>query len=165
LSDTQLFIRALGSLKIVSPLSGCLKALNHSPIRKETPMNQATEQAPEYTVIVDISQDILEDDEGDESQALFVACTFPDEADAVKYVAEEVGPAVRIDRFLAGSTPLDLLLITIIGPVSAEEFRAAWLAYCQTDPLLAAYVQATEQAVVVWGNEQGETLGQADLKA
>ncbi|WP_325198871.1 hypothetical protein [Kingella oralis] len=165
MSDTQLFIRALGSLKIVSPLSGCLKALNHSPIRKETPMNQATEQAPEYTVIVDISQDILEDDEGDESQALFVACTFPDEADAVKYVAEEVGPAVRIDRFLAGSTPLDLLLITIIGPVSAEEFRAAWLAYCQTDPLLAAYVQATEQAVVVWGNEQGETLGQADLKA
>ena len=165
LSDTQLFIRALGSLKIVSPLSGCLKALNHSPIRKETPMNQATEQAPEYTVIVDISQDILEDDEGDESQALFVACTFPDEADAVKYVAEEVGSAVRIDRFLAGSTPLDLLLITIIGPVSAEEFRAAWLAYCQTDPLLAAYVQATEQAVVVWGNEQGETLGQADLKA
>lgn len=114
-------------------------------------MNQATEQAPEYTVIVDISQDILEDDEGDESQALFVACTFPDEADAVKYVAEEVGPAVRIDRFLAGSTPLDLLLITIIGPVSAEEFRAAWLAYCQTDPLLAAYVQATEQAVVWFG--------------
>ena len=127
-------------------------------------MNQATEQAPEYTVIVDISQDILEDDEGNESQALFVACTFPDEADAVKYVAEEVGPAVRMDRFLAGSTPLALLLITILGPVSAEEFRAAWLAYCQTDPLLAAYVQATEQAVVVWGNEQGETLGQADLK-
>jgi len=47
----------------------------------------------------------------------------------------------------------------------SREFRAAWLAYCQTDPLLAAYVQATEQAVVVWGNEQGETLGQADLKA
>ena len=127
-------------------------------------MNQATEQAPEYTVIVDISQDILEDDEGNGSQALFVACTFPDEADAVKYVAEEVGPAVRMDRFLAGSTPLALLLITILGPVSAEEFRAAWLAYCQTEPMLAADVQATEQAVVVLGNEQGETLGQADLK-
>ncbi len=123
-----------------------------------------TEPTPEYTVIVDISHDILEDDEGNESQALFVACTFPDEADAVKYVAEEVGPAVRIDRFLAGSTPLALLLITIIGPVSAEDFRAAWQAYCQTDPLLAAYVQATEQAVVVCGNEQGETLGHANLK-
>ena len=120
-----------------------------------------TEPRSEYTVIVDISHDVLADDAGNESNALFVACTFPDEADAVKYVAEEIAPAVRIERFLAGST---LLLITIIGPVSAEDFRAAWQAYCQTDPLLAAYVQATEQAVVVWGNEQGETLGQANLK-
>ena len=108
-----------------------------------------TEPRSEYTVIVDISHDVLADDAGNESNALFVACTFPDEADAVKYVAEEIAPAVRIERFLAGSTPLDLLLITILGPVSAEEFRAAWLAYCQTDPLLAAYVQATDQAVVV----------------
>ena len=83
----------------------------------------------------------MADDAGNESNALFVACTFPDEADAVKYVAEEIAPAVRIERFLAGSTPLALLLITIIGPVSAEDFRAAWQAYCQTDPLLAAYVQ------------------------
>lgn len=123
-----------------------------------------TEPRSEYTVIVDISHDVLAGDAGNESNALFVACTFPDEADAVKYVAEEIAPAVRIERFLAGSTPLALLLITIIGPVSAEDFRAAWQAYCQTDPLLAAYVQATEQAVVVWGNEQGETLGQANLK-
>ncbi|WP_369585722.1 hypothetical protein [Kingella oralis] len=30
MSDTQLFIRALGSLKIVSPLSGCLQ---RSPVK------------------------------------------------------------------------------------------------------------------------------------
>ena len=124
-----------------------------------------TEQHAEYTVIVDISHEILEDDAGNESNALFVACTFPDEPDSVKYVADEVAPAVRIERFLAGSTPLALLLITIIGPVSAEAFRAAWQDYCRNDKLLAAYVQATEQAVVVWGNEQGETLGEADLKS
>ena len=85
-----------------------------------------TEPRSEYTVIVDISHDVLADDAGNESNALFVACTFPDEADAVKYVAEEIAPAVRIERFLAGSTPLALLLITIIGPLSAEDFRAAW---------------------------------------
>ena len=113
--------------------------------------------------IADISYEILENENGQETPALFIACNINNEAEAEAFVLE-VQQAV-FSQLLMPCQEAKLLMITIIGGIEAEAFRRLWLPRVEADELFAALIARLETAVVVRGTPAGEIVGQASLLA
>ena len=110
--------------------------------------------------IADISYEILENENGQETPALFIA---NNEAEAGAFVAEVQQAA--FSQLLMPCQEAKLLMITIIGGIEAEAFRRLWLPRVEADELFAALMARLETAVVVHGTPAGEIVGQASLLA
>ena len=113
--------------------------------------------------ITDISYKILENENGQETPALFISCNINNKAEAEAFVAE-VQQAV-FSQLLMPCQEAKLLMITIIGGIKAEAFRRLWLPRVEADELFAALIARLETAVVVHGTPAGEIVGQASLLA
>lgn len=111
--------------------------------------------------IADISYEILENENGQETPALFIACNINNEAEAF---VPEVQQAV-FSQLLMPCQEAKLLMITIIGGIKAEAFRRLWLPRVEADELFAALMARLETAVVAHGTPAGEIVGQASLLA
>ena len=99
--------------------------------------------------------------DGGDGKAIFIACNIYNIEEAANFVSDEVAGAFRRTRFLSGN--VNMLLITILGEMSAQQFSDAWLAKCHQDKLLAGFMSDISEATVIHGTEDGETLGEASL--
>jgi hypothetical protein len=99
--------------------------------------------------------------DGSDGQAIFIACNIYNMGEAVNFVFSEVAGAFRRTRLLSGG--INMLLVTMLGGMSAQQFSDAWLARCRQDKLLLAFMSDINQASVVHGTKDGETLGEVSL--
>ena len=117
-----------------------------------------------HNQVLEITTEPITDENGKESQAIFVACDINDIENAAEFVCDEVAGQFRVAQFLSlPSGAVSLLLITIIGQMSAEDFAETWREKCRQDTLLATFMSKIEQAVVVHGTADGEAVGEASL--
>lgn len=90
-------------------------------------------------------------------------------------IAIDVVDLVRIDVFVQHvihqfqlqrmTSPPDtsMMLITVIGNITAEEFKKYWVQYIKSDPIMTVFMSQMEKADVIHGTEQGGILDTVSL--
>lgn len=120
-----------------------------------------------YQIITDYGFENVSDAQSARTFKLFyIACDFPPEAQSVESalaaLETEIAPLLRQVFFV--DKEISILMLTIIGAVSAKDFESAWRQQLAQDIFLKSTVKNLLQtAVVIHGDNDGNVLGEADL--
>jgi hypothetical protein len=95
--------------------------------------------------------------------AMMIALNVDDAASAEAFVGD-VGQQFKVHRTVAPPNT-SMLLISIVGPLSAAAFAKHWAALVQRDDIVRAYMKLMVVADAVQGTKTGQQLSQASLKA
>ena len=93
--------------------------------------------------------------------AMMIAVNIGDAAAAVDFVAE-VAEQFKLHRMLA-PPQTSLLLVTVIGGLTAPAFAKRWSEIEAADPILRAFMARMDIADVVQGTAAGQQLSSASL--
>jgi hypothetical protein len=93
--------------------------------------------------------------------AMMVALNIGDPAAADAFVSE-VAEQFKIQRTLAPPNT-SMLLVTIIGDLSASQFANRWQQLAQTDGIVRGYMSLMQAADVIQGTRSGQQLSNASL--
>src|SRR5689334_13626265 len=95
------------------------------------------------------------------THAMMIAVNIDEPATVDAFVAH-VMEQFRMHRMLAPPTTT-MMLITLIGDLSAEVFATKWRALIATDSISGHFVAQMQVADVVQGTAQGRQLSQSSL--
>lgn len=93
--------------------------------------------------------------------AMMIALDVNDVA-AVDEFVQSVAERFKLERMLAPPSTF-LVLFTIIGDLSADDFASRWHAIQQSDPVIHAFMSLMEMADVIQDTPSGEKLSNASL--
>lgn len=101
--------------------------------------------------------------EGDEGvvHAIMIACEVHDRSTAAEFVKRVAGK-FKLQR-TAAAPDTSLLLITLVGDLTAADFRQLWRAAIEDDMVSRTYVAKLKHADVVHGTAAGEVLDAISL--
>ena len=97
------------------------------------------------------------------ANAIMIAVNIDDPSTAEAFVSE-VADKFKVHRTVS---PPDssMLLITLVGDLTAERFAAKWREIEQSDPIVKAYMSLMVVADVIQGTKSGQQLSNASLVA
>lgn len=102
----------------------------------------------------------VETDDGP-AVAMMIALAIGDAAAADEFVMV-VAERFKLERMSAPPNT-SMLLLTIIGEMSAESFAARWKQVVEADPVIGAFMAKMVVAEVVQGTNEGQQLSLASL--
>jgi hypothetical protein len=95
------------------------------------------------------------------ANALMMALTIEDPTTAEAFV-EQVAEQFKVHRMLA-PPDTSMLLITLVGGLSAERFAGRWRDIEQHDEVMRAFMAQMAVADVIQGTKTGQQLSKASL--
>ncbi len=95
------------------------------------------------------------------TSAMMIALNIDDPADVEGFVSE-VGQQFKLHRTIA-PPDTSMLLVSIVGGLSADQFAAGWQALIQNDDIVRAYMTLMSVADVIQGTKSGQQLSKASL--
>lgn len=120
-------------------------------------------------IIADYGFEMIDEEQNASPLKMFyIACDFPPEAkgadSAAAALQAEIAPLLCQQFFR--HKDIAILMITLIGKVTAADFHQAWQQQLAQNILLKTGVQTSlRAAVVTHGDEEGNVLSEADLLA
>ena len=97
------------------------------------------------------------------ANAIMIAVNIDDPSSAEAFVAQ-VAEQFKVHRTVS-PPDTSMLLITLVGGLTAERFAAKWREIEQADPVVKAYMSLMVIADVVQGTKTGQQLSNASLAA
>jgi len=94
---------------------------------------------------------------------MMIALNVDDPAGAERFVSE-IGEQFKLQRTLA-PPDTSMLMVSIIGPLSAGRFAEYWRALTQRDDVIRAYMTLMTVAEVIQGTPSGQQLSKASLRS
>jgi hypothetical protein len=95
------------------------------------------------------------------SVAMMISLDVGNPGTAQDFVAD-VADRFKLERMMA-PPDTSVMLVTIIGDLSASEFSDHWLALQRSDPMLETFMHKMDLADVVQGTSDGQELSRASL--
>jgi hypothetical protein len=95
------------------------------------------------------------------ARAIFIALDINDKKNADGFIAEVIQKFTMQKMISPPDTAM--LLVTIIGDLTAEDFRDRWKNAVAEDLVVGMLLSKFTRADVVWGDAKGKTLDQKSL--
>jgi hypothetical protein len=95
------------------------------------------------------------------AHAIMVAIDVPDANSAEAFVSDLAGKV--LSQRLISPPDTDMMLVTIIGELSARQFVRLWQRQAAANPALSVFMNRMSLADVIHGTSAGEILDQCSL--
>ena len=95
------------------------------------------------------------------THAMMIAVNIDDAATAEAFIAT-VAEKFKVARMIA-PPQTSMMLISLIGPLTADRFSACWREIAEKDPVVKTFMSLMVKADVIQGTKTGQQLSAASL--